>query len=199
MTPLRLCLSVLLLLFGVVAPTGIGLVTPGYDPRADFLSELGATGAPFASAMNFGAFLPAGVAWALATGLIWRSLPKGALGAAGAALLFGNAISYVGAAFFPCDAGCPATGSFNQVMHNFSGAFGYFLTPPALALIGAHLMGKGRMAFGGLTLVVAASAGVAFAQMLSNLQGTDAGLWQRLADFAPFGWMAAALLLTPRR
>jgi hypothetical membrane protein len=199
MTFIRMILGAALLLCGIVAPIVIGTLTPGYDPRADFLSELGQTGAPYANAMNLGAFLPAGVFWALGAGLIWRSLPKGALGAAGAALLLANALSYVGAALFPCDAGCPASGSFNQMMHNFSGAFGYFLTPPALALIGAHLMANGRTALGGAALAVAALSGVAFAQMLTDLQGAQAGLWQRLADFTPFVWMSAALLSLRKR
>lgn len=188
----------MLLLCGVVAPLVIGALTPGYDPRADFLSELGETGAPFAAAMNFGAFLPAGLFWAAGAALLWRAMPKGGLGALGALLLFFNAISYVGAAFFPCDAGCPASGSFSQAMHNFSGAFGYFLTPVAIALIGAHLMTKGRAALGGASLAVAAVIGVAFAQMVTDLDGRNAGLWQRLADFTPFFWMAAALLTLRR-
>lgn len=194
MHALRVAVAALLIAAGVAAPTVIGAIAPGYDPRSDFLSELGQKGAPYAVAMNFGVFLPAGLLWTLGSALVWRALPRGWLGATGAILLFGNAVSYVGVALFPCDAGCPATGTFSQAMHNYSGAIGYLLTPLSLALLGAHLLGKRQSALGGVTLFVAALTGVAFAQMLSDLEGAEVGVWQRCADFAPFFWMAGALV-----
>ncbi|MBY0420829.1 MAG: DUF998 domain-containing protein [Parvularculaceae bacterium] len=190
--------GVLLIATGIGVPTVLGANTPGYDPRTNFLSELGATGAPSADLMNFGAFLPTGVLWAVAAALIWRRLPQGALGTAGALLLFGGAISYVGSAVYPCDAGCPGSGSFSQTMHNLTGAIGYFLTPPALALIGLQCRSAGRAVFGAATLVCAAIAAVGFGLMLQDLGANNAGLWQRFADFTPILWMASALVVAPR-
>lgn len=194
MRRIRLFVSILLVLFGIVALEIFGALTPGYDPRSNFLSELGATGAPYAALVSYGVFVPIGLLWAVAAILIWRSLPAGLLGAVGAALLLANAVSYVGVGVFPCDAGCPAEGSFNQLMHNISGAIGYFLTPLALALIGFHLLGKGRAGFGAVTLAVAAASGLSFATMITDLDGEAAGTWQRLTDYSMTLWMALAAL-----
>ena len=191
--------GVLLVLFGIAAPEIIGALTPGYDPRSNFISELGAPGAPFADLMSYGVFVPVGVLWAIAAMFVWRALPAGAIGAAGSVLLFANAISYAGAGFFPCDAGCPGEGSFDQMMHNLSGALGYFLTPPALALIGAHLIGRGRAAaIGALTLAVAVLSGLSFIMMVSNMESGTAGLWQRLTDYPLFVWMLIAAFFLRR-
>lgn len=184
--------GVLLVLFGIAAPEIIGALTPGYDPQSDFLSELGAPGAPFAALVSYGVFIPIGVLWAILAVMIWRALPAGALGATGGFLLLANAASYIGAGVFPCDAGCPGEGSFSQAMHNFTGAIGYFLTPPALALIGAHLAGRGRTAFGAVTIAVAALSGLSFAMMVSDLESDTAGFWQRLTDYSVFLWMLLA-------
>ncbi len=165
---------------------------------SNFISELGAPGAPYAELMSYGVFVPVGVLWAIAAMSVWRALPPGAIGAAGSILLFANAISYAGAGIFPCDAGCPGEGSFDQMMHNLSGALGYFLTPPALALIGAHLIGRGRAAIGALTLAVAALSGLSFIAMASNLEGGTAGLWQRLTDYPLFVWMLIAAFFLRR-
>ncbi len=198
MRTIQLLTGVLLAFLGIAAPEIIGALTPGYDPRSDFISELGAPGAPFAALMSYGVFVPVGVLWAIAAVLLWRALPPGAMGAAGSILLLANAISYAGAGIFPCDAGCPGEGTFDQMMHNFSGALGYFLTPPALALIGAHLMAKGRAAIGALTLAVAAMSGLSFLAMASNLEGETAGLLQRLADYPLFVWMLIAAFFLRR-
>jgi hypothetical membrane protein len=196
MRTIHLIAAVSLLFFGIAAPEIIGALTPGYSSQSNFLSELGQTGAPYAALMNFGVFLPVGLLWAIGMVCVWRAIPAGALGAIGAALLFGNSVSYIGAAFFPCDAGCPGEGSFNQLMHNLTGAVGYFLSPPAFAMLGAHLVGKGRAAFGAVTLLAAAVTGLAFARMVTDLESDDAGLWQRLTDYSQFLWMLAAAFLS---
>lgn len=198
MKRLHIAVGVLLIVFGVAAPQLIGASTPGYSARADFLSELGQSGAPFADLMNFGVFLPVGVLWAAGVALLWRALPRGASGAIAAALLFGNSISYFGAAFFPCDAGCPASGSFSQGMHNLTGAVGYFLSPAAFALLGAHLIGKRQSRLGALTIGVAALSAISFVAMLGDMKGSNAGLWQRLTDYSLFFWMLAAALMVRR-
>jgi hypothetical protein len=81
---------------------------PGYDHLKNFVSELGATGAPAAGIMNFGGFLVYGLlmtafAWAVHRGI--RADPGGWLGPAVLALY---GLAYVGLALAPCDAGCQA-------------------------------------------------------------------------------------------
>ncbi len=198
MKSLHLTTAVLLILFGIAAPEIMGALTPGYNPRSDFLSELGASGAPYAAIMSYGVFLPVGVLWAVGTILVWRTLPPGALGAAAAVLLLGNSVSYIGAGFFPCDLGCPGAGSFSQAMHNLTGAVGYFLSPPAFAMLGAHLLARGRPAFGGASILVAAVTALSFTMMLGDLKGDDAGLWQRITDYSLFVWMLIAAMMSRR-
>lgn len=91
---------------------------PGYNHASQFISELGAAGAPHATIINWGGFLPAGLLlWAFSV-LAWRSLPRSratTLGMLGLALF---ALGYVAAALFPCAPGCrPPRPSLSQTLH----------------------------------------------------------------------------------
>lgn len=191
-------LSALLVIFGIALPTLIGVLTPGYDPLSDYLSELGAAGAPYSALMSYGVFLTAGLLWTAATFAFWRAQP-GLMTAIAALLLLGTAVSYIGAAFNPCDTGCPMEGSATQDRHNAFGIIGYFATPPALALAAAAFFARGRKALGILSLAACAAFITGFVLMASDPGGPLMGLWQRLADFSLFLWMAIALPLLGRR
>jgi Protein of unknown function (DUF998) len=97
---------------------------PGYDHLENFISELGATGAPGAPIMNFAGFLPYGVlimAFALA---IHRGIRAEAGGWLGPTLLALYGLAYVGVALAPCDPGCQATTpSLHHRMHVLLGDF----------------------------------------------------------------------------
>lgn len=187
MDPFRLT-AVALLIFGVAAPEGLGALTDGYRPQADYISELGAVGAPFAAIVNFGVFLPTGVAFALATGFIWRRWPGPRRPSAAALMLLGVSVSYVGAAFFACDPGCPAEGSSRQMLHNGLGVIGYLSTPPALALLAASALAHGRRVLGALTIAATALFVAGFLAMAADDNGLLLGAWQRLADYTLFAW-----------
>ena len=122
----------------IVLLTVIGGATfPGYSHASQFISELGARGAPHAQLVNFGGFLPAGVLVCAFAVLAWKVLPRSAgtaIGMVGIAL-FG--FGYLVAVFFPCDAGCrPAVPSFSQLIHNALGLAGYLSAPLTLAILG---------------------------------------------------------------
>ena len=92
----------------ILAALAASALHPGYDHLKNFVSELGATGAPAAGIMNFGGFLVYGLlmmafAWAVHGGI--RADPGGWLGPAVLALY---GLAYVGVALAPCDAGCQA-------------------------------------------------------------------------------------------
>jgi uncharacterized protein DUF998 len=110
---------------GVVAPlvfTAAVIIAslnhPGYDQLKNFVSELGATGAPAAGIMNFLGFLLYGllmVAFALAVN---QGVQADVGGWLGPAVLGIYALAYVGVAFAPCDPGCQAgTPSLHHRMH----------------------------------------------------------------------------------
>jgi hypothetical membrane protein len=88
----------------VVAVTGY--LTPGYDPVTQWISELGATGAPYATVFNvIGPGLFGLLSIVFATGL-WRALRGGPLAFAVAVLVGIAGIAGILEGVFPCDRGC---------------------------------------------------------------------------------------------
>jgi hypothetical protein len=92
----------------ILAVLAAGAMQPGYDQLKNFVSELGATGAPAAAIINFGGFLVYGMlmmafAWAVHRGM--RADDGGWLGPTVLALY---GLAYVGVALAPCDPGCQA-------------------------------------------------------------------------------------------
>lgn len=119
-----------------------GAAWPGYSHVSQFISELGATGAPQARLVNLGGFLPVGVLLTLFAVLSAFLAPRSGPRVAGFLLLALFAVGYLGAAFFPCDVGCrPATPSFSQMMHNLAGLAGYLGAPIGLILLGVAARG----------------------------------------------------------
>lgn len=199
MRTLHLAAGVLLLICGIALPTVLGVLWTDYDPASSYLSELGATGAPYAAIMNYAGFLPVGVLWALAAILLYFRSPKSGLMLAGALLLLGNTVSYLGASAFHCDAGCPMEGSNAQSMHNLLGVIGYLATPPALFCLGIAFL-KHNKPLALLTFLTAAACMGGFLLMAAPEADAIKGLAQRAVDFTQFVWMfAAALLIRPAR
>ncbi len=103
---------------------------PGYSHVSQFVSELGATGAPQEMLVRFGGFLPAGILLSIFAAAAFKSLPRSGLTTFGLVGLVIYVGGYVTAAFFPCDAGCrPTQPSFSQIIHNVAGLIGYALAP----------------------------------------------------------------------
>src|SRR5262245_45129545 len=116
-------------LFAVVwaaaVPIGFGVARDGYSHATQFISELGEVDGPHAAAVNYAGFLPIGLGvWAFLA-LAAGRFPRGRVKWAGLAGLAGTGLAYVVAAFFPCDPGCPATGSARQLVHNLGGLAEY--------------------------------------------------------------------------
>jgi hypothetical protein len=173
----------------VLATLVAGALHPGYDHAAQFISELGANGAPAQSLMRYGGFLPAGVALCLFAIAARAGLPRSALVTLALAGVFVFAVGYLAATAFPCDAGCrPEDPTPAQLLHNAFGLAGYVLAPLFLAALGAGLRRWHR----GLS----AFAFVAAACSLVGLLGLSpssafAGLGQRLLEASVLGWALA--------
>ncbi len=185
---MKIKISVAIVVLGIGLPTALGFAWPAYNPVSDFLSELGASGAPHGAIMNYAGFLPIGVLWALGalsllagnrTALLWT----------GVLLLLGTSVSYIGAAFFPCDAGCPMEGSNSQMMHNALGVIGYLTSPIGLAIIGVHFLRSNQSNAGIISFAASAATLVGFVMMANPEMAGTRGAWQRLADFSLFIWL----------
>ena len=91
---------------------------PGYDHLKNFISELGATGAPGAAIMNFAGFLPYGVLMVGFALAVHRGIRADVGGWLGPSVLGVYGLAYVGVAMAPCDPGCQAvTPSLHHRMH----------------------------------------------------------------------------------
>jgi hypothetical membrane protein len=110
---------------GVAAPVvftaaviAASLRSPGFDQFKNFISELGATGAPGAAVMNFAGFLPFGVLIVAFAWAVQRGIRPDIGGWLGPSVLCLYGLAYVALAVSPCDPGCySATPSLHHRMH----------------------------------------------------------------------------------
>lgn len=172
-------LSYLIMLFGG------GALKPGYSHASQFISELNASGTPFAQTIGWLGFFPFGVlAGALIVVASRRAPVKGA-SRLGYWLLMAEPIAYIGSAIAPCDLGCPLEGSTNQMLHNMLGLFTYLATTLGLFLLAF----TPRIAVGWRLFWVALSFLwlTLFAFMMADPMAEWRGLLQRLAEWIVFG------------
>jgi hypothetical protein len=180
----------LLTLASVVLFTILGALTfPGYSHTAQFMSELGARGAPQEMLIRFAGFLPAGVFMILFVIGAFTSLSRSALTTAGLIGMAVYAIGYIVAAFFPCDPGCrPVHPSISQLIHNFFGLIGYVLAPLTLLALGfSARKWPGGQHLSWLAYIAAAFA--LFGMMTLSPKSPYAGLSQRLVEGAVLIWV----------
>jgi len=168
-----------------------GAAFPNYSHLSQFISELGAQGAPHAALVNYAGFLPAGICICAFAVLAWLALPRSAGSAFGmlGIALFG--LGYIVATFYPCDAGCrPATPSADQAIHNALGLLGYLTAPFTLALLGWKARGwpgGKKLAVHGFIGAVGAFIGISFL----SPEFAYVGLAQRLLEVCVLSWIVA--------
>lgn len=192
----RLPLIGVLLFSGILLPQILGLLTAGYDARTDYISELGATGAPYAAVMNYVGFLPAGLAIMVAIVLLWRSLAPSRMTRLGLVCLSGVAIGYLVAFLFPCDAGCPVQGSTKQMLHNAGGLIEYLGGVIGLFLLYFGSRGADHSGLSRATMIAAYVAAFGVIVLFSGGLEDVLGAAQRLVDYSFFAWFAYAVYTT---
>jgi hypothetical protein len=164
----------------------------GYDHVAQYISELGANGAPFGWQVSWFGFLPTGVLVCVFALSAYLATPRSILAALGFVGVFLFAVGYVGATFFPCDFGCrPDTPSFSQVMHELIGLAGYLLAPITLLLLGfaAWKWPGGRwLALLGFAAAIGALVGLGG---LLDAGSPTIGLYQRVLEASMLSWVVA--------
>lgn len=164
-----------------------GAAWPGYSHVSQFISELGATGAPHGRLVSLGGFLPIGLALTLFAVLAIFIEPRGVLRTLGFLGIVMFASGYTVAAFYPCDFGCrPETPSPSQIIHNTAGLFGYLVAAPSLlALAVSSRKWPNAKTLFPLGVVGAVIAGVGFLTIGSPI----AGLGQRALEGAVAVWI----------
>jgi len=176
--------------FVVMALTVVvaGALTPGYSHVSQYISELGARGAPQEWGVRLAGFLPAGILLLAFCSFAYAALPRSSgttLALVGLALY---AAGYLVAAAYPCDLGCrPDKPTASQLIHNAGGLLGYLLAPAfllTLARAARTWPGAGHLAVAGY-----AAAGLALVGLLTlSPTSSTAGLSPRLLEFAVLGW-----------
>lgn len=106
---------------GMAGPIGFtlawiafGAAWPGYDPRADYISELAAAGAPLAVPM-VGAFLLLGALTLLHAAGLWRGLGPGAAAAVVAGCVGFHGAATIASGLARCDRGCGGDSLANRL------------------------------------------------------------------------------------
>lgn len=168
---------------------GGGAAWAGYSHATQFISELGATGAPHGRLVSLGGFLPIGICVTLFAILAAMIEPRSVLRTLGFLCLAVFASGYTAAAFFPCDFGCrPAVPSFSQQMHTLFGLGGYVFGPIGLIMLGiAARSWPGGKWLSPLGVVCGLVAGAAF----FGIGGDAPGLAQRVLEAAVALWILA--------
>jgi len=193
-----LCALASLGVVGLLVVLG-GAAFPGYSHVSQFVSELGARGAPHEGRVRLLGFLPAGALLLAFCFFAHAALPRAratALGLLGLAIF---AAGYLVAAAFPCDFGCrPEEPSTSQILHNLGGLAGYLLAPAFL-----FTLARAARAWPGAKSLVAvgylASALALVGLLTLSPSSPAAGLSQRLLEAAVLGWVALCGLHLAKR
>lgn len=169
-----------------------GAAWDGYDHVSQYISELGATGAPHGWQVSWLGFLPVGVLITAFGFFAYRAAPRSVPSALGFVGVFLFSIGYIGSAFFPCDFGCrPEAPSFSQAMHELVGLAGYLLAPLTLLLLGLAAWKWPRAVWLAVLAFVAAAGSLVGVGGLMDPESPTVGLYQRVLEASMVGWIVA--------
>lgn len=182
------------LLFGLLVFVA-GLLRPGYDHVADYISELGA--GPNAWIMNADFMLTGLMLVAFALGLA-KALRTGRSARIGPILvgIFGSGVFAAG--IFSCDPGCPSSGgSLSQQMHDLVSvtAFVAIMIAPII-VSGAMKQDQSWQSYRSYSLATGIAAIVFFVLFIASTEAAPAyiGALQRLFVATPSLWIGVTAL-----
>jgi hypothetical membrane protein len=187
-----------LLWAGIAAPVALTVAVlvagsrhAGYSHVHQFISELGATGAPHRAMMNYGGLVPSGILTVLFSIAMLRTLKSHVACALGSLSVAVMGVARLGAGLFSCDPGCSlAAMSRAARLHVGFGmfAFCFGILAPLLVAFGSRVQGRGALLW--LSLGVGVSSAMLFAMMLRMGPGTPyVGAVQRLILVLNYGWI----------
>lgn len=153
---------------------------PGYSQVTHYISELNATGTPWASELGWFGFAPIAILFAAFLVVAQPIARVAGASRTGFLLLWTQPIAFLGVALAPCDPGCPIGGSVLQQIHDLLGVGTYF--PAALGLFllsyAPDLSSAGKAYF----RIAAIAWLLLFLLMLAPEFAPVRGLLQRFAD-----------------
>ncbi len=171
-------MSYLIMLFGG------GALKPDYSHISQYISELNATGTPYAQPIGwFGFILFGALAGALLIITAGRAPVRG-VSRVGYWMLMIQPIAYIGSALAPCDVGCPIEGSVSQSIHNMLGLVTFILTTLGLFLL--SFTPKISIFFRVVWITVSLVWLILFTLMLDNSMTEWRGILQRLAEWVVY-------------
>lgn len=187
MENLRLAGMVGSLLFWVAIVT-TGLLTPTYSHLSQYVSELGAEGAPFRILMNYLGIIPFGLGIGLFSIYSWRQLSTNLFHKASAIILMIAGFLFIVAGFYSCDVGCSFYDlSAEALVHNNSAFTAFILAFLAIiTFMLGEIRNKSDKSFLGISIAMALGTMGSFYLMGSTgLDSPFRGLFQRvfLASF----------------
>jgi len=185
--------GVLSLLVLTAATIAGGMAYPGYDHVTQYISELGATGAPTSQAVSL-AFMVSGsllaAFWLLCAGLF----PRSVLSILGFGLSALNGVGLLLGGVFRCDFECSTADlSPAAVLHDVFGGVGYLCGIAGVFLLGIASRGwpLGRGLFG-LSLICGIPAALAIWLIHPDFEWYGAA--QRIVEIALAVWTMAVAL-----
>ncbi len=182
----------------IVAGVGVLLITvawggwayPDYDHARQFMSELGAAGAPTGPVVSQWGFVPNGVLVTVFCLLTAWILRRSALAVVACLLLALNGVGMTGAGVYPCDFECSRSDpSAAALLHDLFAGLGYLcaIVGVGLAALWARKTEASWLAPTGLVVLIVSLLGFSAVVAEAEL----AGLHQRAMETALAGFMLA--------
>lgn len=161
----------------------IGGMQPDYSHRDQYISELGASGAPYAAWINYPGILVFGLTLVAFAPALYQWARPGIAGWLTAGLLWMTGMGFVLLGLYPCDAGCSLENlSDTAQIHNQAAILTFSLAIAVTGILGTRcLTGRRPRALYIFSLLASAILAAVFAWMLgSGYQTPWSGFRQRV-------------------
>lgn len=181
--------SILLSFLWLVTTVTIGGMTyPDYNHFSQFISELGAKGAPYASMVNYLGFVPTEIFMLIFIATVFSALPRTKLALTGLFFLTLYALALIMAAIYVCDFECrPIHASTSHNLHLVFGMSAYLF-----AAIGVLLLSIDSKKWRNSKVVHLSGWGISIAAIILvfNLDpgSSVVGLIQRITESLLYLW-----------
>ncbi len=191
------CALTSFLIFLVTIVAG-GAGFPGYSHGAQYISELGAIGAPHSQIVSWFGFIPSGILLMTFAFVAPLTLPRSPWTWLGFSSLGFYAFGLVVGGLFPCDFGCrPDEQTAAQLIHNAVVGIGYLVGITALLVLGVQAR---KWAGGKHLLPLGVTCWLLAACSLPALDpGFEyAGIAQRIIEVSMYTWIIACAFYVRR-
>lgn len=171
---------------------------PDYSHVSQFMSELGATGAPHADMVNLGGFLIGALLLLAALAMVFVTVQRNLSNMIALVIFAQYPLLIIVASFFPCDTACRTQTPSTSHMIHMTSAFAAYLA----AIIGLTFLSLHAHKWLGPSLLrpLAMLLPIVLFLMLFSLTPGNAyvGLLQRLFETLIYGWLIYYLLMIER-